>query len=250
MRRMMTILAITSLVFCAAPMVGAESSMDLPKPDALQIAKTSEAKGDLHRVQNNLQLAASDYWESLHANPHNPVVLNKLGLTELKLGDRGAARKHFNMALKYDPRNVSALNNLGATACLDRKYKNAVKFLKKALELDETSAAAHLNMAEAWIGMNQIDRAMTEYARALELDADILNNSASGISARVSTPEQQARVNFLIAKAYAKRGNIEGALEYLRRARDGRYPEMKKVYEDQEFAALWTDARLEKIVKR
>jgi tetratricopeptide (TPR) repeat protein len=249
MRKLMTLMTIVSLAFCAAPTRGAES-LDLPKPDALQVAKTSEMKGDLDRVHNNFQLAISDYLESLRANPHNSVVLNKLGLTELKLGDRGRARKHFNMALKYDPRNVSALNNLGAAACLDRKYKNAVKYLKQALELDESSAAAHLNMAEAWMGLSQIDRAMTEYARALELDADILNNSASGITARVSTPEQQARVNFLIAKAYAKRGNIEGALEYLRRAKDGKFPELKKVYEDQEFALLWTDPRLEKIVKR
>ena len=100
------------------------------------------------------------------------------------------------------------------------------------------------------MGMNQIDRAMTEYARALELDADILSESTSGVSARVSTPEQRARVNFLIAKAYAKRGNIDGALEYLQRARDGRFPEMARVYKDQEFAMLWTDPRLEKIVKR
>jgi hypothetical protein len=82
------------------------------------------------------------------------------------------------------------------------------------------------------------------------LDADILNESQTGISARVSTPEQRARVNFLIAKAYAKRGNIDGALEYLRRAKEGRFPELGRVYKDQEFAVLWPDPRLQKIVKR
>jgi tetratricopeptide (TPR) repeat protein len=173
-----------------------------------------------------------------------------MGIAELKLGDRGPARKHFNQALKYDPRNISSLNNLGAVAYLDKKYKTAVKYLKQALELDESSAPAHLNLAEAWMGMGQVDRAMTEYARALELDADILNESSTGVAARVSTPAQRARVNFLIAKAYAKRGNIDGALEYLKRAKDGRFPEMGRVYKDQEFATLWTDPRLEKIVKR
>jgi len=250
MRRLMTLLAATSLAICAVPMSGAESAMDLPKPDALQVAKTAEMKGDLERLHNNYILAISYYQQALRANPKNPNLLNKLGLSELKVSERGQAKKYFKQAVKHDPRNVSALNNLGAVACLDKKYKEAVKYLKQALELDESSAPAHLNLAEAWMGLEQVDRAMTEYARALELDADIMNESASGISARVSTPEQRARVDFLIAKAYAKRGNVDGALEYLKRAKDGRFPDMAQVYKDQEFASLWTDPRLEKIVKR
>lgn len=250
MRRLMKLIAATSLAICASPIVWAESTFDLPKPDALQAAKVAESKGDLERIHTNYLMAASYYRKALRANPHNPQLLNKLGISELKVGERGAARKHFSQALKADPRNISALNNLGAVAFLDKKYKNAVKYLKQALELNEYSAPAHLNLAEAWMGMGEVDRAMTEYARAIELDADILNENESGISARVSTPEQRARVNFLIAKAYAKRGNIDGALEYLKRAKDGRFPELGRVYKEQEFALLWTDPRLEKIVRR
>jgi tetratricopeptide (TPR) repeat protein len=241
MRTLFALIAVTSLAFLAAPVIRAESSLDLPKPDALQIAKSAEMKGDLERIHNNFHLAISYYQQALRADPRNPAILNKMGIAELKIGDRGPARKHFSQALKYDPRNISALNNLGAVSYLDKKYKNAVKYLKQALELDESSAPAHLNLAEAWMGMGQIDRAMTEYARALELDADILTESTTGVS---------ARVNFLIAKAYARRGNVDGALEYLKRAREGRFPEMGRVYKDQEFAILWTDPRLEKIVKR
>jgi len=91
---------------------------------------------------------------------------------------------------------------------------------------------------------------MTEYTRALELDADILSSNPGAVVAHVSTPEQRARVAFTIAKAYAKRGNLEGSLEYLRRAKEGNFPDLKKVYGDQTFAALWDDPRLEKIVKR
>jgi pentatricopeptide repeat protein len=57
-------------------------------------------------------------------------------------------------------------------------------------------------------------------------------------------------VDFLLAKAYAKRGNMEGALEYLERAKENHYTELAKVYEDQVFSVLWTDPRLQKIVKR
>ena len=91
---------------------------------------------------------------------------------------------------------------------------------------------------------------MTEYARALELNADILSGTATGVLVNVNTPEQRARVNFLIAKAYAKRGNMEGALEYLRRAKEYHYTELAKVYEDPTFTNLWGDPRLQQIVKR
>ncbi len=46
------------------------------------------------------------------------------------------------------------------------------------------------------------------------------------------------------------RGTCEGALDYLRRAKDGHYPQLADVYVDKEFSALWQDPRLEKIVKR
>jgi tetratricopeptide (TPR) repeat protein len=91
---------------------------------------------------------------------------------------------------------------------------------------------------------------MTEYARALELNADILSSSQDGVIAQVRTPEQRARIAFMIAKSYMKRGNIEGALEYLRRAKDMRYPDMAQVYTDPVFTPLWNDPRLAKIIKR
>jgi tetratricopeptide (TPR) repeat protein len=237
------------MVIYAVPYVRANSVPDVPKTDSIEAARAAETRGDLARAHNDYGSAASEYQRALRNDPQNPTLHNKLGITELKLGDKNVARKQFVQASKIDPRNVSALINLGAVAYLDKRYKTSIKFLKQALELDESSAPAHLNLAEAWMGLGEVDHAMVEYARAIELDADILTASEAGISAQISTPEQRARVDFLIAKAYAKRGNVDGALEYLRRARDGHFPDLHKVYKDQEFAVLWPDPRLAKIVK-
>ena len=108
MRTLFALIAFSSLAFLAAPVLRAESLMDLPKPDALQIAKSAEMRGDLERIHNNFILAISYYQQALHADPRNPAILNKLGIAELKIGDRGPARKHFSQALKYDPRNSSS----------------------------------------------------------------------------------------------------------------------------------------------
>lgn len=246
MRRLM-MLAAASLLLCAAPYGRTDPATDA---DKLEKVKMLQEKGDLASLHKDYQLATSYYLSGLRISGRDAALYNKLGIAELKLNNRGAARKYFGRALKYDPRLTPALNNLGAVALLDKKYRPAVSYFKQALEMDESVASTHINLAEAWIGLKNMDRAMTEYSRALELDADILSDSDNGAFAQVSTPEQRARISFLIAKAYVKRGNIDGALEYLRRAKEGHFPDLAKVYSDKDFAPLWTDPRLQKIVKR
>jgi len=249
-RKLTLMLVVVSLLVCTVPRGWAGPG---PKPadlDKLAAAKAEEEKGDLARIHRDYNSAVFHYSAALRMNRQDPALYNKIGIAEIKLKDTKAARKHFSQALKYDPHNCSALNNLGAVAYIGRKYKDAGGYFKQALALDELSAPTHLNLAEAWMGMGEVEHAMTEYTRALELNADILSVGPDGIQAQIATPEQRARVSYLLAKAYAKRGNVEGALEYLRRAKEGRYPDLAKVYTDQEFAPLWKDPRLAKIVKR
>jgi Flp pilus assembly protein TadD len=245
-------LILTALVLAVGPGMSAasESAADIPSTDKTTPAKTAEQKGDVARSRNDYVTAAYYYQRAVRIDPQNSNLWNKLAVSEFKLGNKSPARKHFNQAVKCDPGNAIALNNLGALFLTEKKYNPAVRYLKQALALDETNATAHLNIAEAWMGLGDVERAMTEYTRALELDADILKSAQNGIVAQVSTPEQRARLDYLIAKAYARRGNLEGALEYLRRAKEGRYPDLAKVYTDQEFAALWQDPRLSSVIKR
>jgi tetratricopeptide (TPR) repeat protein len=247
-----TMIVGTGLMMCPALFASFDpaASPDPLATSRTEAAKTLEEKGDLARTKKNYDGALAYYLDAVKAAGQDAMLYNKLGIVELQIGNRGPAKKYFNLALKTDSRNVVAFNNLGAVAVTDGKYKVAIKFLKEALALDESDATAHLNIAEAWAGMGQMDRAMTEYSRALELDADILSNSVDGVIAQVRSPGQRARISFLIAKAYAKRGNIEGALEFLRRAKDDHYDGLSKVYEEPEFAAVTQDPRLAKIVKR
>ena len=255
MKHLILMLATASLLAAPPVLVRAdaiEGANAPPKAEvARQAAKSYELKGDIARAKEEYSAAVDWYLVALRYDSQNATLYNKLGIAQLKLGQMDAARRSFSQAVKRQPDYVEALNNLGATWCLERKYKPAVRTLKQALALDEQRAVTHLNLAESWMGMKQIDRAMTEYARAIELDADILSSAdAQGISAQIMTPEQQAVVDFLIARAYAKRGNVEGALDYLQRAKQGHYREMASVYTEPEFSVLWKDPRLTLIVKR
>jgi tetratricopeptide (TPR) repeat protein len=250
MKKLVMMLMAASLLICAGPYGRTDPVSDAAKKDKLEAARQAEEKGDLARIHNNYALAISSYQTALRVSRQNAVLYNKLGIVELQLGERGMARKNFSQALKYDPQFTSAVNNLGAVALLDKRYKPAANYFKQALAMDESVASTHLNLAEAWMGMGETDRAMTEYARALELDADILSSNQDGVIAQVATPEQRARIAFMIAKLYMKRGNLDGALESLRTAKALRYADLAKVYTDPAFTALWPDPRLAKIIKR
>jgi tetratricopeptide (TPR) repeat protein len=247
MKKLMMTLAAASLMMCMAPYARTESAA---KPDKAAIARKAEERGDLARSRKDYVLAAAYYQAAIHATRQNATLYNKLGIVQLQQNARGTARKNFAQAAKLDPELISAVNNLGAVALMDRNYKVAADYFKQALAKDESVAATHLNLAESWMGMGEVDHAMTEYSRALELDADILTSSDDGVIAQIATPQQRARIAYMIAKAYAKRGNIDGALVSLGKARDLHYYELKQVYSDKEFAPLWDDPRLAKIVKR
>lgn len=250
MKALILMLAAAALV-PAASKASTEPPGDQPRAQITEKVQALELKGDLARIHRDSTMATVWYRQAIALDKRNPVLYNKLGIAELELGEKNDARKAFSDAIRRDPKYVDALNNLGAVYCLQWKYKPALKYLKQALALDESKAATHLNLAEAWMGLKQMDRAMTEYARALELDADILSSSdREGVFAQISTPQQQAIVSFLIAKAYAKRGNVEGALDYLQRAKQQGYTKMASVYTEPDFSALWQDPRLGKIVKR
>lgn len=216
-----------------------------------QAAKAFELKGDVARAREQYGSAENWYRAAVNNDRGNAGLENKLGLVQLKQNEMDAARHSFTAAIHRDPNYVDALNNIGAVYCLQKKYRPAVRYLKEALALDEQRAVTHLNLAEAWMGQKQMERAIREYTRALELDADVLNNPDSqGVNAQIRTPEQQAVLDFLIAKAYANRGNLEGALDYLGRAKQAHYRDMASVYTEPEFSPLWKDPRLTALVKR
>ncbi|MGA7885971.1 MAG: tetratricopeptide repeat protein [Acidobacteriaceae bacterium] len=224
------------------------------KPPKMEIQRTTaqiyETKAEIARARGDYGAALDWYRAALTGDRNNPALYNGLGIVELKLGDTESARWAFERALKIDGKDANTLNNLGAVYCLEQRYKPAVKYLKKALALNEPVAATHVNLAEAWMGQRKLDRAMTEYARALELDPDILDSATNeGMVAQISTPEQRALISFLIARAYARRGNVDQALEYLQRAKELHYAELANVYAEPEFAGLWKDPRLTAIVK-
>jgi tetratricopeptide (TPR) repeat protein len=216
--------------------------------NAMSVADLEKA-GDQARAAKDYNLAIQYFQAALRQDRKNSVIYNKLGLAELRKEDFGAARLHFERAAKLNSKYAEAVNNIGAIDYMRKNYGSAAKYFKKAVALKEADATFHVNLGAAWFSQKKMDRAIAEYMRAMELDPDALrHDNRTGISAQISSPEERAQYSYLLAKAYAKRGDIDGCLQCLKRAKEDGYRNLANVYKDEEFSRLRENPRLQEVV--
>ncbi len=230
------------------------TSVALPDPqqtpvnmDSMRVADLEKA-GDLARVTKDYDQAIAYFQAALRKDKKNAVLINKLGLSQLKAGNTAAARVSFEKAWKRNPKYSDAVNNLGAVYFVQHNMGSAARYFKKAVALDETRAAFHVNLGAAWFGQNKLERAMAEYHRALQLDPEALSHtSIAGVTAQITSTEDRARYDYMMAKIYARLGNTEECLRCLKKAKEGGYRNLANVYKDEEFTSLRQDQRLAEI---
>src|SRR5437899_1664886 len=168
-----------------------------------------EKAADLARVHKDYPQAIEYFQVALKKDRKNSVLYNKLGLAQLKNNDLPAARLSFEKSAKYNSKYADAVNNIGAVAYMQNNFGSAAKHFKNAVALEETRSSFHVNLGAAWFRQKKLERAIAEYTRAVELDPDALRQeSRAGVTAQISSPEERARYSYMLAKIYAKRGDI------------------------------------------
>lgn len=244
---MMTLIGVA---LAAAFVPGGSVAQNPPNTAAPADAKVSEleTRGDSLRNQKDYEQAARTYRAALRQDKKNATLYNKLGLAELQMGNYRSAQSSFEKAVKYDPKLAYAVNNAGVAAYAQKRYDAAAKSFKKALALNEANAVFHSNLGVTWFAKEMYDRASAEFARALDLDPVVFERMQRGGIAAQITPASRARHAYILAKLYAKRGDVDNALQSLRKAKEEGYPKMSDVYKEPEFSGLVQDARLMAIV--
>jgi tetratricopeptide (TPR) repeat protein len=214
---------------------------------SMSVAELEKA-GDTYRAQKDYDRAIQYFQEAVRRDKKSATLRNKLGLAELA-GNTELARMDFEKAAKLNPKFADAFNNVGAVYFMQNMPGPAAKYFKKAVALEETRAAFHVNLGAAWFNQKKFDRAINEYARALELDPRVLEqHTRGGSTAQIASPEERAKYNYMLAKIYAKRGDLDSCLVCLRKAKEDGYHDLANVYKEEEFSGLWTDARLALVV--
>ena len=228
----------------SAPAAVMVQGPQLPLPTfADASAQELESAGDEQRSKKAYN-DAIEYYHLAMRKADSAQLHNKTGIAHLQLCQLKAAEKEFNGAIKMNRDYAEALNNLGVVFYMRKKYDKAIKEYEKALKLSETSASFHSNLGMAYFEKKAFDRATAELLRALELDPQIFERqSLGGIEARMASPEDRARYAYTLARIYAGRGLYDRSLEYLKKAVEEGYPQIKDVYKDEAFAGLRKDPR-------
>ena len=218
-------------------------------PSPKETPEALEKQGDVLRGQK-LFLDALDYYHAaLAKQPKSATLHNKIGIVLLQTQRLQEARKEFEKAIKTDKQYADAYNNLGVVYYALKKSNKAIPQYQKALKIREDVASFHNNLAASYFDRKDFEQATKEYERALELDPTIFERtSQTGITLQLSSPEDRAHYDYVIAKMFAKLDRPTRSLEYLRKAMEEGYKDINNVYKDSEFSALRKDRRFTELM--
>ncbi|HXY51579.1 MAG TPA: tetratricopeptide repeat protein [Terriglobales bacterium] len=250
------LVVLVALILCLVPAASAQE----PSSDPLQVSPTPmrsvappptdaaaeslEQRGDELRAEK-LYLDAADYYRAaLQKKPESAVLYNKLGIDDLLLRRFPPAKKDFEHALKIDRGYADACNNLGVVFYIEKKYGKAISRYEQAIRLRDDAASFYSNLGAAYFSKKDFEKSVLAYSKALQLDPDVFDRSSrSGVAAQMSKPEDRAHYDYVVARLYAKMGQADRSLEYLRKALEEGYKDIDAVYKDQEFLSLRKDPR-------
>jgi tetratricopeptide (TPR) repeat protein len=208
-----------------------------------------ENRGDQLRVGKDFLDALDYYNAALKMDTNNSVLYNKAGICQLQLRRYKEAKKSFEHSIKADRNHADSFNNLGVVYYEERNYGKAIKQYDKAIQIRDDAASYYSNRGAAYFSRRQFDKAIPDYYKALELDPDIFERvSRGGVTAQLPSPEDRARYDYVLAKLYAKMGEKDRSLHYLKKAMEDGYKNIHDVYKDQEFAELRKDPRFAELM--
>ena len=108
-----------------------------PKPyiDALSAARKGNSKEAIRLFK-----------QTIVSYPQYAPAYTNLGLQQLHIRNRSAAKINLTKAITLKPNNPISYNHLGVIARINGNFDEALKLYQKSLDLNEDYALAHLNM--------------------------------------------------------------------------------------------------------
>jgi len=194
-----------------------------------------EMRGDIFMARKMYREAVEVYREG----PQTAILENKIGIAYHQMLDLRQAQQQYERAVKINPKYAEAINNLGTVHYARKGYRKAIGFYKKALKVTPFSASIYSNLGTAHFARKKYKDAFAAYQKALELDPEVFEHrGGQGVLLQERTVAERAKFHFYLSKTYAKAGQAERALQYMRKAIEEGFKDRKKFAEDPEFETL------------
>ena len=175
----------------------------------------------------------ADYPKALQAfqqvtvlEPDIEAGYENVGTMYLQQGKYQESIPYYQKALQVEPYFMT-YSNLGTSYFFLKQYSKAVEMFEKAVALNPNDTFTVVNLADAYRGSGQQDKARTTYQQAV----------AVGFK-ELQTNPQDAEVMAEIALAYAKIGNAPEAQNFIRQARGIDKNKVDYIYNEAQIDAL------------
>lgn len=228
-------------LFCPAVAVCQSTLLDstrLGKPAELEPQPqqlSPEARGDVFMARKMYREAIDAYREA----PESAILWNKIGIGYHQMLQLNLAKKNYQHALKLDPKYSEAVNNLGTIDYAQKKYGSAIKRYHTALKLKPDTASYYSNLGTAYFAKKDYKNASLSYSTALHLDPDIFeNHSTFGTTLQERSVSEFAKFHYYLARSYAKAGQNDRALLYIRKSLEEGFKDRRLYLEEPEFEVL------------
>ncbi len=220
---------------------GAPPSNDplLNEVRALNLSATNQVQIGIElERQGRLEESVTAHEKALEID--SQMVQAHINLVELygRLGQLEKAEEHYRAATRLEPGSVESYYNYGVLLLSIEKYEQAESAFRKAVEIDPFHAAAHNNIGYLLERQGKLLEAAAEYRTAIDnkpsdrqahfnLGRVLVNQRAygEGIQELEKTiePEDEntPRYIYALGAAFARSGDRQNALRYIRQARDG-----------------------------
>jgi tetratricopeptide (TPR) repeat protein len=204
-----------------------------------------EVQGDLYMARRQYVAAIGAYQ---HAQLTRSLVWTKIGVAYHHLFAMDEAMKAYKMAVGLDSHNADALNNMGAVYHAKHDFRKAAKYYKKALKYKPRSAAIYCNLGTTYFADRKYKDAEKSYNHAFAIDPNAFNHDTNASIDEGSTKEVRIAQNYYLARAFARAGQRDQALLYLRKAFSEGFHDRKKLNGEQDFAMLRTTIEFKQLV--
>ncbi|MBS1873554.1 MAG: tetratricopeptide repeat protein [Acidobacteria bacterium] len=198
-------------------------------------AITPEMRGDIYMARKMYREAIDSYKSA----PESAVTINKTGIAYHHMLDLNLARKYYEKAAKVDRKYSEAMNNLGTVFYAQKSYRRAINQYQKALRFSPDSASIWSNLGTAQFARKKYEEAMKCYQKAMSLDPDVFERKGTtGVLLQERSVQERAKFHYYQAKLYAKQGQTDRALLYLRKALEEGLKERDKIKNEPDFESI------------
>ena len=185
--------------------------------------------------QGRLEEAVAELRLAIQADPAYATAHLNLAYAYDRLGRTDEAVASYQKVIALDPKSAAAFNNLGVLYTKKGKYDEAIQLLEEALKLDPANATLKKNLENAKSNREVLQEQEARIAEARKQT-----------EARPKDP----RAAYNLSRAYASSHMKDEALEWLDKALQLGFDDIRFAREDPALTDLRGDPRFARLLER